>query len=246
MTRCSTALIAELADHYGYLIDPARALKPKDKAWATDCTSWLDGMGRRSGMRFESPASPGSDPSCRAPSGRVGAGSAGDAAVLATLALSPSFGDRLAAASAGDRGHRFGRRVETLALVVVLQPRRADRALPDSSPFGDARRARRPSRQGQHALASEAIEAALEAVRLADLPDDPDGELIAHGRLMTGGVESRRRSRSRCGHRAGGPPRPRWPGPACADRRLALDGPAGGSERHRRGSGRERRAARRV
>jgi hypothetical protein len=44
--------------------------------------------------------------------------------------------------------------------------------------------------EGQHALASEAIEATLEAVRLADLPDDPDGELIAHGRLMTGGVES--------------------------------------------------------
>jgi transposase len=33
---------AELAAHYRTLIDPARALKPKDKAWATDCTSWLD------------------------------------------------------------------------------------------------------------------------------------------------------------------------------------------------------------
>ena len=32
---------AEFAAHYGCLIDPARALKPKDKAWATDCTSWL-------------------------------------------------------------------------------------------------------------------------------------------------------------------------------------------------------------
>jgi hypothetical protein len=33
---------AELAEHYKCLIDPARAAKPKDKAWATDCTSWLD------------------------------------------------------------------------------------------------------------------------------------------------------------------------------------------------------------
>lgn len=32
----------ELASHYGCLIDPARRLKPKDKAWATDCTSDVD------------------------------------------------------------------------------------------------------------------------------------------------------------------------------------------------------------
>ena len=43
--------------------------------------------------------------------------------------------------------------------------------------------------QGQHALPTEAIEAALESVGLADLPDDPDGELIADGRLVTGGVQ---------------------------------------------------------
>ncbi len=34
----------ELAAHYGTLVDPARAAKPKDKAWATDCTSWSDGQ----------------------------------------------------------------------------------------------------------------------------------------------------------------------------------------------------------
>ena len=33
----------ELAVHYGCLVDPARALKPKDKAWTTDCTSRLVG-----------------------------------------------------------------------------------------------------------------------------------------------------------------------------------------------------------
>ncbi len=32
----------EFALHYGTLIDPARAGKPRDKAWATDCTSWLN------------------------------------------------------------------------------------------------------------------------------------------------------------------------------------------------------------
>ena len=30
---------AEMAEHYGVLIDPCRAGKPKDKAYATDCTS---------------------------------------------------------------------------------------------------------------------------------------------------------------------------------------------------------------
>jgi len=29
----------ELGAYYGVLIDPARAVKPKDKVWATDCTS---------------------------------------------------------------------------------------------------------------------------------------------------------------------------------------------------------------
>jgi transposase len=33
---------AELAAFYGLLVDPARAFHPKDKAWATDCTScWV-------------------------------------------------------------------------------------------------------------------------------------------------------------------------------------------------------------
>src|SRR5580658_1962018 len=147
-------------------------------------------MGRRSGHEIRSPDLPGSNPSCRAPSGRVGACSAGDAAVLLTLALSPSFGDRLAATSAGDGGDRFGRRVETLALVVVLNRNK----LPAQCSILHRLRvhAERVGHlgEGQHALASEAIEATLEAVRLANLPDDPDGELIAHGRLMTGGVES--------------------------------------------------------
>ena len=31
---------AELAAHYGCLIDPARALKPRDKEWVSYCTSW--------------------------------------------------------------------------------------------------------------------------------------------------------------------------------------------------------------
>jgi transposase len=30
---------AELAEHYGVLLDPCRVRKPKDKAYATDCTS---------------------------------------------------------------------------------------------------------------------------------------------------------------------------------------------------------------
>ena len=29
---------AELAAHYGCLVDPARALKPRDKPWAAYCT----------------------------------------------------------------------------------------------------------------------------------------------------------------------------------------------------------------
>jgi len=33
---------SEFASHYGCLVDPARVRKPKDKAWATDYTSWLD------------------------------------------------------------------------------------------------------------------------------------------------------------------------------------------------------------
>ncbi len=32
---------AELAAHYGCLVDPARALKPKDKACATDCSLFV-------------------------------------------------------------------------------------------------------------------------------------------------------------------------------------------------------------
>jgi transposase len=31
---------AELAAHFGTLVDPARRQKPRDKAYATDCTSW--------------------------------------------------------------------------------------------------------------------------------------------------------------------------------------------------------------
>ena len=31
---------AEMAEHYGCLIDPARAAKPKDKALVSHCTSW--------------------------------------------------------------------------------------------------------------------------------------------------------------------------------------------------------------
>ena len=32
----------EYAQDRGFLIDAARVRHPKDKAWATDCTSWLD------------------------------------------------------------------------------------------------------------------------------------------------------------------------------------------------------------
>ena len=34
------ASYAELAAHYGCAIIPARPYKPRDKAYATDCTSW--------------------------------------------------------------------------------------------------------------------------------------------------------------------------------------------------------------
>lgn len=33
----------EYAQDRGFVVDPARVRSPKDKAWATDCTSWLDG-----------------------------------------------------------------------------------------------------------------------------------------------------------------------------------------------------------
>jgi hypothetical protein len=32
---------AELAQHFGCLIDPARSAKPKDKACASNCSSWM-------------------------------------------------------------------------------------------------------------------------------------------------------------------------------------------------------------
>ena len=35
------ATYQEMASHSGVAIIPARSYKPRDKAWATDCTSWL-------------------------------------------------------------------------------------------------------------------------------------------------------------------------------------------------------------
>ena len=32
---------AEMAEHYGTLVDPCRSGKPKDKACASDCTSFV-------------------------------------------------------------------------------------------------------------------------------------------------------------------------------------------------------------
>jgi transposase len=37
-----SASYQEMAAHYGVVIIPARARKPRDKACASDCTSWLD------------------------------------------------------------------------------------------------------------------------------------------------------------------------------------------------------------
>jgi hypothetical protein len=36
---------AELAAHYGTLVDPARARKPKDKGLSSHCTSWAGSGG---------------------------------------------------------------------------------------------------------------------------------------------------------------------------------------------------------
>ncbi|HET9061105.1 MAG TPA: IS21 family transposase, partial [Acidimicrobiales bacterium] len=36
------ASYAEMARHYGTVILPTRAAHPRDKAWATNCTSWWD------------------------------------------------------------------------------------------------------------------------------------------------------------------------------------------------------------
>jgi hypothetical protein len=184
------ATYQEMAAHYNVAIIPARSYKPRDKACATDCTSWLDVWEDVVVIDIRSADSLGSDPSCRAPPGRVCAGSTRDAAVLLTLALSPPFGDRLGASSAGDRAYRFGRRVETLALVVVLNRSKLTARRPILHRLWVHAESVGHLAEGQHALPAQAIEATLEAVRLANLPDDPDGELIAHGRLMTGGVES--------------------------------------------------------
>ena len=37
------ATYQEMAAHYGVAVIPARTYKPRDKVWATDCTSYCDG-----------------------------------------------------------------------------------------------------------------------------------------------------------------------------------------------------------
>ena len=139
------ASFAPVAKHYGAIVTPCPPRRGNRKACATDCTSLSDGWEDVVPCDSGSPASPGSDPSCRTPSGRVGARAAAHAAVLPALSLGSPFRDRRAAVSAGDRGHRFGRRVEALALVVVGDRDQLAPCLADPSPSGDAHRAPRPS-----------------------------------------------------------------------------------------------------